>query len=314
MLYLTESEVRRLLPMPEAIELVRDEFAALASGQAVNHPRRRLVLPTRSALHYMTGGDGSYFGAKIYSTHPGKGAHFLFLLYRSADGAPLALLEANYLGQIRTGAATGVASALLARPGSIRVAILGSGFQARTQLEAVCAALTVDSVRVWSRSAEKRSAFASEMSIELGMAVEAARTAEEAVREADVIVTATSSPEPVLKGTWVKPGALINAIGSNHPRRREVDSELVHRAGLVVVDSREQSRMESGDLLLAPLDESGWERTVELQELVAGRIPPRRDGEITLFKSNGLAVEDVVCAGRVYEKALANGIGRAVYS
>src|SRR5690349_10830558 len=160
MLYITEDDVRRLLPMPVCIDLMRTAFTRLAAGEAQNQPRRRLTLPTRSTLHYMAASDGRYFGIKVYSTNPNRAPTFRFLLYRAEDGELLATLEANHLGQIRTGAASGLATALLARPDSKIAAIIGSGFQARTQLDAIRAALPFQKIRVWSRSSEKREAFA----------------------------------------------------------------------------------------------------------------------------------------------------------
>jgi ornithine cyclodeaminase/alanine dehydrogenase-like protein (mu-crystallin family) len=308
MLYLTESDVLRFLPMQDCIGLMRTAFQRLAAGDAVNQPRRRLRLPTKSTLHYMAAGDGRYFGAKVYSSNPRYGAHFLFLLYRAEDAAPLALIEANHLGQIRTGAASGLATQLLARPDSRTLAIIGSGFQAYTQLEAMLAAMPFDRVLVWSRSEEKRQAFARQCVEKLNAKIEAATSAEDAVRPADVVVTATNAAEPVLEDRWVAPGAHINATGSNMARRRELPSELVLRAGLIAADSIEQSRMESGDLLLS-LADSDWARVVELQDVVAGRAARSGREAITLFKSNGLAVEDVIAAGTVYERAVAAGAG-----
>src|SRR4051794_5918833 len=175
MLYLTESDVLNLLPMSDCLPLMRTAFERLASGEALNQPRRRLTLPTKSTLHYMAASDGQYFGAKVYSTNPGHQPHFLFLLYRAADAELLAIIEANHLGQIRTGAASGYATQLLARPDSRTLAVIGSGFQARTQVAAIRAAMPgVDYIRVWSRSAEKREAFARECGID------ATTTAEEA--------------------------------------------------------------------------------------------------------------------------------------
>lgn len=313
MLYLTESDVRQLLPMRECIGLMRRAFAELASGQAINHPRRRLVLPTRATLHYMAAGDGRYFGTKVYSTHPQHGARFLFLLYRAADAALLAVLEANHLGQIRTGAVSGLATSLLARPDSRAVGIIGSGFQARSQVEAILSVTQVTSVRVWSHSAGHCARFARECSEQFGVAVDAANTAEEAVRGADILVTATNAAEPVLHSDWVGAGTHVNAMGSNHPQRRELPAELVTRAAQIVVDSFEQSRMESGDVLMA-LQEEDWSRVVELQDVVAGRTGRAHAGDITLFKSNGLALEDVAAAGLVYERALQAGGGREIYS
>jgi ornithine cyclodeaminase/alanine dehydrogenase-like protein (mu-crystallin family) len=305
-LYLTEADVERLLPMGECIRLVRAAFARLGRGEAINHPRRRLILPTHSALHYMAGADGGYYGIKVYSTNPGHEPHFRFLLYRASDATLLAILEANSLGQIRTGAASGLATDLLARPDARTLAVIGSGFQARAQVEAMLAVRPFERVRVWSRTAEKRDAFAADCARSFGAPVEAAATAEEAVRGADVLVTATSSGKPVVESAWVADGTHVNAMGSNQAKRREIPGELVQRAGLIVVDSIEQSRMESGDLLLA-FGEGDWARVVELQELVAGRPGRSGAGEITIFKSNGLAIEDVVAAGYIYERAMEEG-------
>jgi ornithine cyclodeaminase/alanine dehydrogenase-like protein (mu-crystallin family) len=256
----------------------------------------------------MAGGDDKYFGAKVYSTHPKHGAHFFFLLYRAQDAQPLAILEANYLGQIRTGAVSGLATDLLARHDASKLAIIGGGFQARSQLEAVRAVRKLERVRIWSRTPEKTKAFAAECS------VEAVESAEEAVRDADIVATATSSKDPIVESGWIAPGAHINAIGSNQARRRELPTELIQRADRIVVDSIEQSRMESGDLLLA-WSESEWNdpRLVELKDIVAGRTHGREAPHaITLFKSNGLALEDVVSAGFVYESGLEAGMGRSM--
>ena len=311
MLYFTESDVRRLLSMTDAIRLMREAFSKYASGAAQNHPRRRLVLPSQAVLHYMVGADDRYFGGKIYSTHARHGAHFFFLLFRAEDAQPLAILEANYLGQIRTGAASGLATDLLARPDAASVGIIGSGFQARSQLDAIRAVRPVSRVRVYSRSPEKRQAFAAEAS------AEAVDSAEAAARDADIVATATNSRDAVVEGGWIKPGAHINAIGSNQARRRELAAEVIARANRIVVDSIEQSRMESGDLLMA-WGHGEWHdpRLMELKDVVGGG-PPRAPEHITIFKSNGLALEDVAAAGYVYERGLEAGIGRpmsALYS
>lgn len=308
MLYLTEQHVRDLLPMTDCIGLMQTAFERLAVGEALNQPRRRLILPTGSVLHYMAASDGQYYGAKIYATNPRHGAHFLFLLYRAADAQPLAILEANHLGQIRTGAASGLATRFMARPNAATLAIIGSGFQARTQLEAMLAVRQISEVRVWSRDPAKRSAFAAETH------TRAVATAEEAVRGAQIVVTATFAREPVLASEWVEPGAHINAMGSNQANRREIPADLVRRADSIAVDSTEQARMESGDLLMA-LDDRDWSnpRIVELKDVVSGRVQARTAPEqVTLFKSNGLAVEDVIAAAFVYERARAAGIGSPV--
>jgi len=310
MLYLTEKDVRDLLPMADCIGLMHTAFERLAAGEALNQPRRRLILPTGSLLHYMAASDGQYYGAKIYATNPRHGAHFLFLLYRAADAQPLAIMEANHLGQIRTGAASGLATRFMAREDAATLAIIGSGFQARTQLEAMRAVRHITEVRVWSRDAAKRAAFAAETG------ARAVETAEQAVRGAQIVVTATYAKEPVLSAEWVQPGAHINAMGSNQATRREIPAELVRRADSIAVDSIEQARMEAGDLLMAWDDaEQEWSspRLVELKDVVTGRVQARTGPkQLTLFKSLGLAVEDVIAAAFVYERARAAGIGNPV--
>src|SRR5579859_3594931 len=216
MLYLSEADVRELLPMRDAIGLMRSAFEALAQGRAVNQLRRRLILDTGTVLHSMAGSYGNYLGTKFYSTNPKHGAHFYFVLYDAGTGEPLAWMEANNLGQIRTGAATGYATDLLANPAADTLGVIGSGFQAQTQVEAIRAVRPIKTVRVWSRSEEKRQAFAKACD------GEAAATAEEAVRGAHIVLTATSSTEPVIEDSWITPGTLINAMGSNVANRREL--------------------------------------------------------------------------------------------
>jgi ornithine cyclodeaminase/alanine dehydrogenase-like protein (mu-crystallin family) len=275
--------------MDDAVRLMRSVFDGLRRGDAINQPRRRLILPTGSVLHSLAGAWGGYFGTKIYSTNP-AGAHFHFFLYDAVSGRPLALFEANHLGQIRTGAASAYAVDLLAQDDVTTLAVIGSGFQAQTQLEAVTHVRNFRSIRIWSRDPEKRARLASAHPGAI-----AASSPEEAVNGADVVVTATSAKDPVIQADWVKKGALVVAMGSNQPKRRELPSELVTQAGYLVADSVEQSRIESGDFLLA-LDEQGWSRVVELKDAVR----PAR-GVTAIVKSNGLGVEDVAAAAHVYE-------------
>jgi ornithine cyclodeaminase/alanine dehydrogenase-like protein (mu-crystallin family) len=312
MLYLTESDVRRLLPMPTCIEIMRNTFRALSDGTALNQPRRRLHLPTGAVLHQMAGAVGDYFGTKIYSAHAKHGAHFWFHLFDAKTAEPLALMEANWLGQIRTGAASGYATDLLARPDSSAVGVIGSGFQARSQIEAMLAVRAIQSVKVWSRDERRRKSFAEECLANFRVAVRAVDTAEEAVREADIVVTATFAKDPVLDDSWIRPGTHINAMGSNNPQRRELPAALIARADQIVVDSIEQARIESGDLLLV-WSAADWSnpRLVELEDATLGRLQPEH---ITIFKSNGLGVEDVAAGAYVYERARAAGIGRSFYS
>ena len=307
MLYLTEDNVRALLPMDKCVEIMRDTFRALADGSAINQPRRRLRLPSGAVLHQMAGAVGDYYGTKIYSVHVKHGAHFWFHLFDAKTAEPLALMEANRLGQIRTGAASGYATDLFARPDSTVLGVIGSGFQARSQIEAILQVRAIQMVYVWSRHAERRAAFAEECERELRVPVRATETAEQAVREADIVVTATFSKDPVIEDAWVRSGTHVNAMGSNNAQRRELPAALIARADVIVVDSIEQARLESGDLLLA-WNEADWssERLVELKDAGLGRTRP---DHITIFKSNGLAVEDVAAGAYVFECAREKGIG-----
>lgn len=296
MLYLNETEVTQLLPMLEAVRLMRMAFEALAHGEAKNQPRRRLILPTGAVLHSLAGACGPYFGTKFYSTHPKHGAHFFFMLFDSLTAKPLALMEANHLGQIRTGAASGYATDLLANPDSAIVGIIGSGFQAKTQLEAIRAVRTIKEVRVWSRSPEKRQRFAKE-----SRATEAA-SAEAAIVGADIVITATNAKDPVIQDSWVRQGTHVNAMGSNIASRTELPAELVKRSRLIAVDSLEQAKTEAGELILA----DSWSNVVELQTVRRNYDPTG----VTIFKSIGIGLEDVAAGGFVYESALRKGMGR----
>jgi alanine dehydrogenase len=300
MLYLTESDVQRLLPMNECIRLMRSTFEALRDGSAQNQARRRLVLKTGSVLHSLAGASGDYFGTKFYSTNPMHGAHFLFALYDAATAKPLALMEANHLGQIRTGAASGYATDLMANPRAEVLGVIGSGFQARTQVEAIRAVRQIRGVRVWSRNPQKVRKFAEDVG------ATASDSAEAAVRGADIVVTATNAKDPLLEAGWIARGTHVNAMGSNIASRRELPADLVRGADLVAVDSVEQAKIEAGDLLLA----DSWANVVELKDVRPGYDPER----ITIFKSIGLGVEDVAAGSFVYEQARQQGMGRPLYS
>jgi len=287
--------------MPEAVRLMRETFAALRAGTAQNHPRRRLHVASGAVLHSLAGSIGAYFGTKVYSTHAKHGAHFHFLLYEAGTGRPLALMEANHLGQIRTGAASGYAVDVLARPEASTLGVIGSGFQARTQVEAVACVRRLARVHVWSRSQEKRERFAAACAAELGLDARPVDTAEEAVRGMDMVTTATFAKDPVLEDAWIGDGVLVNAMGSNQPARRELPAELVKRSR-VWVDALDVARIESGDLLLA-FDDADWARVRELKDAGPGNI--WNPEGVTVFKSNGLGVEDVAAGGFVYEQFLA---------
>jgi alanine dehydrogenase len=290
-LFITEDQVREHLTMPVAVRLMGETFEQLRSEVAHNQPRRRLILPTGTVLHSMAGAWGKYLGTKVYATNPRHGAYFFFLLFDAETARPLAYMEANYLGQIRTGAASGYATGILASPGADTLAIIGAGFQARTQLAAIREVREVRDIRVWSRNETNRYAFAAETGTRAGA------SAEEAVRGAAIVVTATWSKDPVIEAQWIAPGTHVNAIGSNQAQRREIPADLIARADLIACDSVEVAKIESGDLLLAGVDWSD-SRIVDLAQ-----VESRPAGDpITIFKSNGLGVEDVAVAAYVYEQ------------
>ena len=314
-LLLSESDVRALLDMPAALAAVEDSLRLQGKGKLVLHPRRRLKLPESALLHYMAAGDPihGYFGMKLYSSVRGA-VRFVVPLFRTTTGEMAALIEADALGQVRTGAASGIATKYLANPDARTAAIIGTGYQARTQIEAVAAVRKLERVRAFGRDSQRRAQFCKEMTARIGVEVSAADSAEQAVRGADIVITATSALATVLEGAWISPGAHINAIGANFPQKRELDAAAVERAGLIAVDSLEQAQAEAGDLIQAFADDAGrWNSVSELAGIVADVLPGRANPEqITLFKSVGIASWDLAVAIRVYEMALARGVGRAV--
>jgi alanine dehydrogenase len=314
-LLLTEADVRSLLTMPIALEVVEDSLRQQGNGELVLHPRRRIQLPDNALLHYMAAGDSvrGYFGLKLYTVVKGV-ARFVVPLFRSTTGEMAALIEADALGQLRTGAASGVATKYLANANARTACIIGTGYQARTQLEAVATVRRLERVRAFGRDSGRRETFCREMSERIGITVEAMTSAEEAVRGADIVITATSATKIVLEGAWLTPGMHINAMGANWPQKRELDEAAVGRANKIVVDSIEQSKMEAGDLIQAfAEDQSRWSAVQELAQIVAGKAPGRTSaGEITLFKSNGIATWDLAAAVRVYELAVARGMGKSI--
>ncbi|MCX6022092.1 MAG: ornithine cyclodeaminase family protein [Chloroflexi bacterium] len=323
-LYLNEDEVRRTLTMEDALAAVEDAFKEQGLGVATNMPRVRLrsprVLPP--ALGATPGGaimnlmaaalpGMGVVGYKAY-TVTRTGVRFQVFLYSLETGEMLAILEANALGQQRTGAASGIATKYLAREDAATLGVIGGGFQAQAQVQAVCAVRPIREVRVFSRRPEQREAFARQMGELVGVPVIAAASGEEAVRDAAVVCTITSSREPVLLGKWLARGSHVNAAGSNSLLRAELDEEAVRRADRILVDDMTQARAEAGDLL-GPTERGTvtWAQMGSLADVVAGRAPGRTSpDEITLFVSQGLAAWDVATAARVYQKAKAAGLGQ----
>lgn len=316
MLYLSEEQVREMLGPPggmdRVISLLEEGFRSWSAGTAANEPRRRVRAPNGALLHLMGAADSKsgYVGCKAYTTSREGGNFFYVLLFSASTGKPLALIEADYLGQMRTGAASGLATKYMARRDASRLAVIGSGGQAFTQVQAIKCVQELDEVRVYSRDPKRREDFANRLGSAVKVTVRACATAREAVQDAGLVVTATTSSHPVFFGEWIEPGMHINAIGGNAASRREVDEAAVQRADRIVADSVEQSKIESGELIAAFLSVSRWDDVVELSQVVAGKVPGRASSsEVTLFKSNGIALEDIVVAGWLYEQAQRTGKG-----
>jgi alanine dehydrogenase len=312
-LFISESEVRGLFPMARALERVEASFRAQHDGKGINRPRQRLFL-SGCSLHYMAAAlpEENLLGMKIY-TVTSASFRFVVLLFDAVRGELLAFIEADHLGRIRTGAASGVATKYLARADASRVAVIGTGRQARTQLEAVALVRKAKAARVFGRDALRRREFCREMSARLNLEVEPAESAEAAARFGEIVIAATTSREPVIRGEWLQLGAHVNAIGANMHNRREMDDAALKRAALITVDSLEQAREEAGDLILGlPGSGRDWDDIVELHEVVGGSKRRTSDEEITVFKSCGIALWDVAAAGYIYRQALEVGKGRSL--
>ena len=255
--------------------------------------------------------DIGVIGYKAYYARHGKGTRYYVHLFDTVSGKPTAMIEGSYIGQARTGAASGVATRYMARTEAAVVGSLGAGKQAIGQLEAVCAVRTIREARVWSRNPERAQSFCAALAPKLGIRMTPVDSAEAAVRGTDIVNVVTKAATPVLRGEWLAPGQHVNAAGSNSLARRELDEAAVGRAGTVVVDSRATARGECGDLL--PHTETGrldWDALPELGEVILGRVPGRRSSEeITLFESQGMAIEDLYTAKFVLDAALRQNVG-----
>lgn len=312
-IFLDEKTITRLVGMSDALEAIEEVFREAGNGNVTNVPRIRVPLHdgtlriTAAVLGYR-----GYYGVKVSSTTVfGHNAGRVFCLYKENGGQLCAIVQVFALGALRTGAASGVATRYLSNPGSSVLGVIGSGRQARTQVEAIAAVRSIKEVRVFSRSPEKRTRFCEAIKASLGIDAQPAETAQEAVARCDIVVTSTTSTTPVLLGDWLSPGTHINAIGANYEHRRELDSNAVARAKFIATDDTEQVRYEATDLA-APVSEGllGWHQVAALGDVVAGRLTGRAAKEdITLFKSLGIAIEDVALAIRAYEKAVTLGVG-----
>jgi len=300
-LHLSEDDVERLLSPAEAVEAIEACFRRMAAGAVENRPRYRLRLD-HGRLAVMSAADLElgYAGAKVYAGFA-EGARFVVTLFRTGEPELVAVLDADRLGQLRTGAASAVAARHLARSGATTLGVIGCGWQAETQVECIRAAVpSIERVVAYCRTEAKLREFCERLGCEAG----------ESHRDpaaCDVVVAVTTSRDPVLRGEWLEPGALVCAVGANDGSRRELDNVVLERASFVCCDSIETARLESGDLIepvaAGVLD---WLEVHELQEVVAGELPGRQsDEDVVVFKSNGLAAWDVAAAAAVVEKALA---------
>ena len=322
-LIVNQSEVRRLLPMNECMDVMAEALAALARGEAILPLRPIMRLPGKvGALGLMP----SYLenikamGLKVISVFPGNhGTKYdshqgAVLLFEAAHGQLLSLMDASSITAIRTAAVSGVATRLLAREDARSVAILGSGVQAKTHLAAMLEARPINSVRIWSRNENRAREFVERESKRHGMQVEYSASVRAAVADADVVCTTTAATEPILSGEWIQPGTHINAVGSSVPFTRELDTAAVRNARLYV-DRRESTLNEAGDFLFAKQEGAIDDTHIvgEIGEILLGKVNGRRTPEeITLFKSLGLGIEDLAAANHVYNKAIASGAGIAV--
>jgi alanine dehydrogenase len=310
-LFLNEDDVRRVLTMPLALDAVEQTLKEHALGEAVNIPRERTRIP-KGALHILQGAlpGREVLGYKAY-TSTKEGNRFLLYLYHSVHGHLEAIIEAGFLGMMRTGAAGGIAAKWLSRPESSVVGLFGTSWQARGQIEALCAVRPVKKIKVLGRDRERLKAFCDENRNRLGVEIIPAGDGREVAADSDIVTTATTSAQPVLCHPWVQDGTHLNAIGSNALIRREIDEKTLRQCDVVTVDSREVAARECGDLL--PLLEKGrinWHQIHELGEIIAGRMPGRqRENQITLFESQGMAVQDLAVGALVLERARKQGLG-----
>lgn len=312
-IFLDEQTVKRLVGMKDALEATEEVFREAGNGNVANVPRIRVPLNdgtlriTAAVLNYR-----GYYGVKVSSTKIfGHNAGRVFCLYKEEGGELCAIVQVFAMGALRTGAASGVATRYLSNEDSSVLGVIGSGRQAKTQVEAIASVRNIKEVRAFSRSPEKRAQFCQDIEASFGIKTRPVETAQDAVTHCDIVVTATTSTTPILLGQWLSPGTHVNAIGANYEYRRELDSEVPARANFIATDDKEQVQYESTDLV-APVREGhfSWDKVTPLGSVVAGHVKGRtsRD-DITLFKSLGIAIEDVALAVRAYEKAIAQGMG-----
>jgi alanine dehydrogenase len=311
-LYITEAEVARLVTVRDAIAALEEMFAAWSDPPMQNLPRQRAKLPV-GAFNHMGASYGAkkIYGLKAYAGGKGSTQGHV-LIYSNEDFSLKAMIECDLLGQTRTGAASGLATKALANPDARTLGVIGTGRQSRSQVMAVCAVRPIERVLVFARTEASREQYSGEMEKTLGIEVRPAPSEEACVRDADVIVTITKSAEPVIRAEWLRPGAHVNAAGANSADRREIDAETVLRAAVKATDQVAQAKVEAGEYRdLVAAGKLAWTDICELGDIVSGKAKGRTSfADLTLFKSLGIALEDLAFGEVVYHKALAQGAGR----
>ena len=305
--FLTEENVNNLLNMDDALDSLEEIFAASSEGKIINLPRKRIDIEG-SNFNFMAASweEKGIIGYKSYVAGS-KGLSFHVLIYSLEDNQLLTMIEANRLGQLRTGAASGVATKYLSGKDSIDLGVYGSGFQAETQIEAISRVKNIKSCVVYSRSSEKREKFCEKMTDKLGFSLQPTDDPQECAVDKDVIVTVTTSAEPVLMGDWVSSGTHINAAGSNHALKKEIDLKVVEKSDLIVVDDLNQAKTECGDLIQSG-DDFDWSNVLLLEDIVSGKKKGSNEG-ISLFESQGVALEDIAIGFRLFQKSNKENVG-----
>lgn len=314
-IFLTEDDVKKIINMDMTLKSLDDGLSISNDGQMVNSPRSRLLLPN-GFFNFMSAAVPSInmMGHKSYGVVRGHIPKFYIQLFSIETGELLAIIEASELGRIRTGASSGIATKYLSNNDSTSVGIIGTGYQSGPQLEAICKVRQISKIKVFSRNIEKREKFASKMRKILNIDIEPMDSPQKCIEDVDIVVTITTSRDPVVKGEWIRPGVHINAAGANHWMRRELDYEAIKKSNHIIVDDVEQAKIECGDLIY-PVERGSirWQQVYNLSDVVNGNYSGRLSKEdITLFESQGLAVQDILVGTEIYNLAKSTGVGKEI--
>lgn len=313
-LYLQEDDVENMLDMSDTIRILEEAFAQQGQRNVINNPRQR-VRTGSSMLHYLAAAlpQHGVMGYKAYTSSK-SGLTFRVFLHEIETGRLLSIMDGNYMGMVRTGAVSGLATKLMSRRESAVLGVFGTGWQSRGQIMAVCRVRNIKKIKVFGRNEERKAGFCEMMSEEVSGEIVPVKSPEDVLKDSDIIVTATTSSTPVFDGKLIEAGTHINAIGGNFLFKQEVDERTVRRSNIIAVESIEQCKIEAGEL--APVVEKGrlqWDQLINLGDIVTGRENGRTsENDITLFKSVGIAMEDICVAKYLYDRALESGKGREI--